>query len=84
MPYPPPAPDDLNEWAALVDVDEIVAQALHAINDPLEHPPEDVLQVPTLEELNAIKQCCTQWMAEGHYPWADAVNFNGVRLRVER
>jgi len=84
MTYPPPQPETLHGWAALCNVDEIVAQALHAIDDPLEHPPEDVLEVPTLEELDAIRQCCTQWMREGYYGWTDAVNFDGVKLRIEQ
>ena len=84
MPYPPPQPQSLHEWAAICNVDEIVAQALHAIGDPVAIPPEDVLQAPMPCDIDAIKACCKQWMDEGYYSRADSVHFDGTTLRIER
>jgi len=82
MPYPPPQPETLHDWAVLCNVDEIVAQALHAIDDPLLRPVEDILTAPTVVDLKAIKACCKQWMEQGHYRRSGSVNFDGVRLRI--
>ena len=83
MAYPPPQPDSLHDWAKLCNVDEIVAQAMHAIGDPVLIPVEDVLCAPMLCESDAIKACCNQWMDEGHYSRVDTVHFNTATLRIE-
>jgi len=82
MPYPNPHPESLHDWAALANVDEIVAQALHAITDPVERPVEDILAAPMPGELGAIKSCCNQWMTDGHYPRQKFIKFDICTLRI--
>ena len=82
MPYPPPNHQSLHRWADICDVDEIVAQALHVIYDPINVPPEDILQAPMPDDLDFIKRCCKTWMNNGYYSRAESVNFRGTMLEI--
>ena len=84
MKYPPPNHQSLHRWADLCDVDEIVAQALHVIYDPINVPPEEILEAPMKRDIVAIKRCCKTWMDNGYYSRVETVNFRGSTLRIEQ
>mgnify|MGYP006430380477 CR=1 FL=1 len=83
MAYPPPNHQSLHQWANICNVDEIVAQALHAIGDPVAIPVEEVLADPMPCDIDAIRQCCKQWMDAGYYRQSDTVKFRKSTLRVD-
>ena len=83
MLYQPPNHQSLHQWADICDVDEIVAQALHVIYDPINVPPHDILTAPMPDDLNFIKRCCKTWMDNGYYDHTETVNFRGLKLRIK-